>query len=74
VELARAQIAWQLGKRYIQDEELGWGAATPPAADQSSDPESLSRTLHAMTSDKEDFRKAGTTVQASRKRKRKRKS
>ncbi|MBV8209078.1 MAG: dihydropteroate synthase [Burkholderiaceae bacterium] len=27
VELARAQIAWQLGKRYAQDEELGWGCA-----------------------------------------------
>jgi len=26
-ELARAQIAWQLGKRYTQDEELGWGCA-----------------------------------------------
>jgi hypothetical protein len=25
VELARAQIAYQLGKRYVQDEELGWG-------------------------------------------------
>ena len=29
VELARAQIAWQLGKRYAQDEELRWGAAVP---------------------------------------------
>ena len=27
VELARAQIAWQLGKRYEQDEELSWGVA-----------------------------------------------
>lgn len=26
LELARAQIAWQLGKRYAQDEELEWGA------------------------------------------------
>ncbi len=25
LELARAQIAWQLGKRYEQDEELRWG-------------------------------------------------
>lgn len=25
VELGRAQIAWQLKKRYIQDEELSWG-------------------------------------------------
>ena len=27
VELARAQIAWQLGKRYLQDNELDWGCA-----------------------------------------------
>ena len=26
VELARAHIAWQLGKRYVQDRELEWGA------------------------------------------------
>lgn len=28
VELARAQIAWQLKKRYSQDEELHWGCNT----------------------------------------------
>ncbi|HEY3300320.1 MAG TPA: DUF6513 domain-containing protein [Methylophilaceae bacterium] len=28
VELARAQIAWQLNKRYSQDEELTWGCNT----------------------------------------------
>ena len=27
VELGRAQIAWQLGKRYNQDEPLNWGCA-----------------------------------------------
>jgi hypothetical protein len=27
VELAHAQLAWQLGKRYSQDEPLGWGCA-----------------------------------------------
>lgn len=27
VELGRAQIAWQLGKRYTQDEALDWGCA-----------------------------------------------
>lgn len=27
VELARAQISWQLGKRYLQDNELEWGVA-----------------------------------------------
>lgn len=28
VELARAQIAWQLKKRYVQDELLEWGVAS----------------------------------------------
>jgi dihydropteroate synthase-like protein len=27
VELARAEIAWRLGKRYVQDEPLDWGCA-----------------------------------------------
>jgi len=31
VELARAQIAWQLGRRYEQDEELDWGCAVERA-------------------------------------------
>jgi len=33
VELARAQIAFQLGKRYVQDRELDWGAALPRGRD-----------------------------------------
>lgn len=33
VELARAQIAWQLGKRYSQDEELAWGCMGPRRVD-----------------------------------------
>jgi dihydropteroate synthase-like protein len=27
VELARAEIAWKLGKRYVQDQDLDWGVA-----------------------------------------------
>lgn len=37
VEHARAQIAWQLGKRYQQDEELDWGVA------KKKEPENLKR-------------------------------
>jgi dihydropteroate synthase-like protein len=33
VELARAEIAWQLGKRFTQDQQLNWGCAA-----QSSEP------------------------------------
>ena len=32
VELARAEIAWRLGKRYEQDEDLRWGCAVAPRA------------------------------------------
>ena len=28
-ELARAETAWSLGKRYVQDEPLAWGSAVP---------------------------------------------
>ena len=28
--LARAEIAWQLGKRYVQDQPLDWGCAVEP--------------------------------------------
>jgi hypothetical protein len=35
LELARAQVAWQLGKRYTQDEELAWGCVhRPPPQDK----------------------------------------
>lgn len=33
LELARAEIAWQLGKRYAQDEGLAWGCVLPAPDD-----------------------------------------
>lgn len=33
VELARAQVAWQLGKRYNQDEALRWGCMVQDVAE-----------------------------------------
>ena len=36
VELARAQIAWQLGKRYAQDESLRWGCMGPSQRDEAA--------------------------------------
>jgi dihydropteroate synthase len=35
VELARAEIAWQLGKRYVQDQPLDWGVAHERAPDDT---------------------------------------
>ena len=37
VELARAQIAWQLKKRYVQDEELNWGLASDDGRQKTED-------------------------------------
>jgi hypothetical protein len=37
VELARAEVAWRLGKRYVQDQPLDWGCAVDRA------PEDLER-------------------------------
>ncbi len=53
VELGRAEIAWQLGKRYVQDEPLRWGPAVRPA----SSPDAAS--LHA-------YKAPGTTLSAGR--------
>jgi len=36
VELARAQIAWQLGKRHVQDQPLDWGCAVERAPQDRS--------------------------------------
>jgi hypothetical protein len=34
VELAHAELAWRLGKRYVQDQSLNWGCAVEaPAQD-----------------------------------------
>ena len=49
VELARAQIAWQLGKRYAQDEELRWGCATDAVAEDKAVHRAPGSTLHRKT-------------------------
>jgi len=78
VELARAQIAWQLGKRYMQDEELEWGVATEP--DETSDSEEQSRVAHALKQGKKkgksstEYKTAGSTLQAKRKKTSKKKT
>ncbi|NNM01885.1 MAG: dihydropteroate synthase [Gammaproteobacteria bacterium] len=47
LELARAQIAWQLGKRYQQDQELLWGCATDVALEDMSRYSDVRSTLEA---------------------------
>lgn len=47
-ELAKAEIAWRLGKRYAQDEPLNWGAAADlPAEDKETRLKSPGHTLPA---------------------------
>jgi dihydropteroate synthase-like protein len=48
VELARAEIAWQLGKRYAQDQPLRWGCQVDAPETPGADP-------HA-------YKPAGTTL------------
>ena len=45
VELARAQIAWQLGKRYVQDRPLDWGCAAESPPDDPERQQSPGTTL-----------------------------
>jgi dihydropteroate synthase len=48
-ELARAQIAWQLGKRYTQDQELKWGVATSTKKENLAEQDAPGTTLsHAV--------------------------
>jgi dihydropteroate synthase-like protein len=49
VELARAEIAWQLGKRYTQDQPLQWGCQVESNGETNVDP-------HA-------YKPAGSTLQ-----------
>ena len=51
VELARAQIAYQLKKRYVQDEELIWGVSN--VVPSKDDRKSTDRKKHRETSLKE---------------------
>jgi dihydropteroate synthase len=52
VELARAQIAWQLKKRYSQDEELHWGCS-------GGEEDARGRVAHREASIKEKREKKG---------------
>lgn len=46
VEHARAQIAWQLGKRYEQDEELDWGVALKKDEQDLNQQKQAGTTMH----------------------------
>ena len=53
IEHARAQIAWQLGKRYEQDEELVWGVTTKSTTDDLSKFKEAGTTMHTRKTRKD---------------------
>jgi dihydropteroate synthase len=46
-ELAKAEIAWRLGKRYVQDEPLDWGCAADRPAEDATGFKDPGHTLRA---------------------------
>ena len=46
-ELAKAEIAWRLGKRYAQDEPLDWGVAADAPVDDKTRLKEAGHTLIA---------------------------
>ncbi|MEJ2115926.1 MAG: dihydropteroate synthase, partial [Gammaproteobacteria bacterium] len=57
IEHARAQIAWQLGKRYDQDEELDWGVATKNSIDDLNQFKEAGATMHTRKARKDKRKK-----------------
>ncbi len=78
IELAKAQIAWQLGKPYMQDEELDWGVCVNTKSEEEKDQDS--RAAHAMkelrkgsVENKAEYKAEGSTLKASQERKKNKK-
>ena len=70
VELGKAQVAWRLGKNYMQDEELDWGASVDTKTEQQKDDDS--RAAHSMKElrkETTEYKREGNTLKASRKKK-----
>ncbi|MGE0120036.1 MAG: DUF6513 domain-containing protein [Dongiaceae bacterium] len=52
-ELAKAEIAWQLGKRYVQDQPLHWGCAVDQPAEDLTRLQEAGTTLQAKRKTRE---------------------
>ena len=72
VELARAQVAWQLGKNYVQDEELEWGVCADIKSEEDKDRDSrAAHDMKELRKNNGEYKAAGSTLNASRKNRRK---
>lgn len=67
VELARAQIAWQLGKRYEQDEELDWGVAVEKPQQDLNEFKQQGSTMQTRQDRKQARKNNNTKVKQSNK-------
>ena len=69
VELAKAEAALKLGKRYVQDEDLDWGVAVVPEQDEQR--ERRTQSAHDMKNPAgEEYKPAGATLQAGKRKSR----
>lgn len=70
VELGKAQVAWQLGKHYMQDEELDWGAcADKRTEEQKEENLKAAHTMRELRKESNEYKAEGSTLKASRNRK-----
>jgi dihydropteroate synthase-like protein len=54
VETAKAEIAWKLGKRYVQDQPLDWGCAVDRPQEDLTRHKAAGTTLQAKQKDRRD--------------------
>jgi hypothetical protein len=74
VELGKAQVAWQLGKNYMQDEELDWGASVDTKTEQQKDDDSrAAHSLKELRKETTEYKREGNTLKASRNKKKEKK-
>lgn len=74
VELGKAQIAWQLGKTYMQDEELDWGVSVNTKSEEEKDKDSrAAHTMKELRKESTEYKTEGSTLKASRERKKNKK-
>lgn len=72
VELGKAQVAWQLGKKYMQDEELDWGACVDSKTEEQKDEDSrAAHNMKELRKESTEYKSEGSTLKTSRKKKKK---
>ena len=72
VELGRAQIAWQLGKNFMQDEELNWGVCSEKRSEEERIGDlKTTHTMRELRRESNEYKSEGSTLKASRNKKKK---